>query len=308
MSETLPVLISVFLVVLLGLVLRRLKLVDDTAWSGMETSSYYVFFPALLIHTLMRADFANFALTGAAGAFMVAISLMLALAWLLQKPVQAALGLSGPAYSSFYQAVTRWNAFIVLSVAEKLHGEAGAAMVAIGIGAMIVPINIVNVAAVAQMTGNAGGGYLKRIVTNPLIISVLAGIALNASGLRLPEPAALALEMIARLSLPLGLILVGAGLVLVMPRNAWAAIGLATFAKLLLAPAIFAACAWAFGLRGPELAMFTLCACGPTAMNGYLVARAMGGDAPLFAAMTTAQTAFCFVTLPLVLAALTLLG
>ncbi len=36
---------------------------------------------------------------------------------------------------------------------------------------------------------------------------------------------------------------------------------------------------------------------------GYIIAKEMGGDAPLFAAISTGQTAAAFLTLPLVIIA-----
>jgi hypothetical protein len=44
----------------------------------------------------------------------------------------------------------------------------------------------------------------------------------------------------------------------------------------------------------------------PTAMNGYLLAKQMGGDAPLYAAISTIQTVAAFFTMPLVLAVIAL--
>ncbi len=43
-------------------------------------------------------------------------------------------------------------------------------------------------------------------------------------------------------------------------------------------------------------------------MNGYLLARQMGGDAPLYAAVATLQTAVSFITIPAVLAITTQLA
>jgi malonate transporter len=42
-------------------------------------------------------------------------------------------------------------------------------------------------------------------------------------------------------------------------------------------------------------------ACVPTAASGFTLARQMGGDAPLAAAIVTLQTAVSFVFLPLVI-------
>ncbi len=46
----------------------------------------------------------------------------------------------------------------------------------------------------------------------------------------------------------------------------------------------------AFGVTGVQLSYLALCGAVPTAMNGYLLARQLGGDAELYAAVTTLQT------------------
>ncbi|MDP2731770.1 MAG: AEC family transporter, partial [Hoeflea sp.] len=56
-----------------------------------------------------------------------------------------------------------------------------------------------------------------------------------------------------------------------------------------------------FGLTGEPLQFLALCASVPTAMTGYLLARQMGGDAPLYAAVTTVQTVASFLTIPAVM-------
>ncbi len=44
-----------------------------------------------------------------------------------------------------------------------------------------------------------------------------------------------------------------------------------------------------------------ICAAVPTAMNGYVLARTMGGDAELYAATATVQTVLSFGSVPLVI-------
>jgi hypothetical protein len=62
------------------------------------------------------------------------------------------------------------------------------------------------------------------------------------------------------------------------------------------------------GLDGQQLSYLALCAAVPTAMNGYVLARQMGGDAELYAAIATIQTAFSFLSIPLVLGVVTQLS
>ena len=58
---------------------------------------------------------------------------------------------------------------------------------------------------------------------------------------------------------------------------------------------------WMLGVRGESLIILAMCGSVPTAMNGYLLARQMGGDAPLYATIATLQTAASFFTIPLVI-------
>ena len=52
------------------------------------------------------------------------------------------------------------------------------------------------------------------------------------------------------------------------------------------------------GLGSDLLPTIILCCAVPTAMNGYVVARQLGGDAELYAAIVTSQTLLSFITLP----------
>jgi predicted permease len=108
--------------------------------------------------------------------------------------------------------------------------------------------------------------------------------------------------LIGRAALAMGLVAIGAGLKpgdLFHPRFA---LWLPVLLKLIVFPALLLGLAVAFGVRGPELQYLALCAAVPTAMNGYLLARQLGGDAELYAAVTTVQTAVAFFTIPAVLA------
>ena len=121
-------------------------------------------------------------------------------------------------------------------------------------------------------------------------------------------PADAAIELLARAALGLGLIMVGAGLRLQDALKPSRTVLLPIVLKLLVLPAIMIGTCLLFGIRGQTLYLMTLCASVPTAMNGYVLARQMGGDAQLYAAVVTLQTAASFFTLPLALSAAGLLN
>lgn len=299
-------LLPIFLLIVLGQVLRKANFVPEETWPGMERISYFLFFPTLLFWTVYAADFGELAAAEAAAGFLTAIGILLILMLLLRKPIESALGLSPASYSSFYQTTTRWNGFIILAIAEKLTGAPGLAIVAIGMGAMVGPINVVNIAVVTALGEREGPrlNVFRQIATNPIILAVIAGVAANLTGFRMYAPLETTLQLVAQVSLPLGLLLVGAGLRIRLPNRALIAAAIATFIKLAVMPALFAACAWWYGVRGDTLMVVALCGAGPAAMNGYVVARELGGDAPLFAVIVTLQTFVCFFTIPVVIALL----
>jgi malonate transporter and related proteins len=57
-----------------------------------------------------------------------------------------------------------------------------------------------------------------------------------------------------------------------------------------------------FNAQGNALAVIACCAAVPTASNAYVLARQMGGDAPLMAEILTVQTVAAALTMPAVLA------
>jgi predicted permease len=75
----------------------------------------------------------------------------------------------------------------------------------------------------------------------------------------------------------------------------------ASVAQLLLKPALALAAALLLGLAGPALAVTVLACAVPTATSSYILARLLGGDAELMAALVTSTTVGALLSLPLVM-------
>jgi len=143
---------------------------------------------------------------------------------------------------------------------------------------------------------------LAAVVRNPFIWACVIGIALNPVGATIPPPIHAFIDALGRSSLALGLLIVGAGLrigELIRPNAITFA---ACVLKLLVMPAIAIAIASGAGLSGTNLAVVVCCASVPASSNSYVMAREMGGDAPLMARILTVETALAIVTMPLVIA------
>ena len=62
------------------------------------------------------------------------------------------------------------------------------------------------------------------------------------------------------------------------------------FLKLILMPVLAIGLALGFGLSGANLVIVAACSAVPASSSGYVMARQMGGDAPLVAQIITLQT------------------
>lgn len=297
-------LLSVFAVIAAGWALRLKALPNDADWQGFEKISYYVLVPVLIAKTLMSAKLGEvpFARLGIALIGTIAILGLLLMA--LRPMMERALGILPASFTSIFQGVLRWNAFIALAISANLYGREGVTLAAVAIAALIPVLNVLTV-LVLRRYGTGEGSLMKGLATNPFIIGTLAGLVLNLIALPIPRAASLALDIVAQCALGTGLILVGAGLRLQDLQRPSAALVLAVAIRLLAAPVIGYALARLLGLQGTQLAVVVLCLGVPTATAAYVLARRMGGDAPLMAAITTAQTIVSMVTLPILLAILT---
>ena len=296
--------LPIFLLVLLGAALKRSSFINATLWDGLEQLGYYVLFPALLFYTLATADFTkiDIGLIGAVsnGAVILMAGLVLAL-W----PVLRRAGIGAPAFSSLFQCSTRWNAFVALAIGQKIFGTEGIAIIAVIMAAIIVPINLLNVSVLLWFSDRWQGYriFALRIVTNPLIFSSVAGIVVNLAHIPIYQPLMVTVGLVSQASLSLGLIAVGAGLRIADALKPGAMVMLGTALKLLMFPAVMVGLAILCGVTGETLVLLALSASVPTAMNGYLLAKKMGGDSDLYAATATVQTVASFFTIPLVMIA-----
>jgi predicted permease len=218
-------------------------------------------------------------------------------------PLLRRQGMAGRTYTSVFQTSTRWNGFMALAIAEKLTGETGLAVIAIIMASIIVPLNLINVGVLVWFSGESRGlkTFVVRIITNPIIIGAALGVGVNLAGVTVYAPVMTAVDLIASASLGLGLVTVGAGLRIADALKPQASVLLTLVFKLAVFPAVAVGLALAFGFSGDIVVMIALGAAVPTAMNGYVLAKQMGGDADLYAAAATVQTVAAFFTIPVVL-------
>lgn len=302
MSGVLNGVLPVFGLIALGWLLRRGAFLEESGWRAVERLSYFVLYPSFLIPAVWGADFG----AGAAGpvaASTVGVTLAFAIAALLARPL---IRLDGPGFTSVFQGVIRWNGFVFLPVATGVLGSDSVGLAALAFGILAPAVNVVCVLVLTRWgAGQAGsvGGALISLTRNPIILSCAAGALLNLSGLEPAGPVAGLIRLTGEAAVPLGLLVVGAGLSFTHAMGRPVTLGAIALIKLVALPVgMYLVCGWLGGDRTAQ-GVALLAGASPGAAAAYVMARQMGGDAPLMAgsiAFTTVGSAF---TIPLLLIA-----
>jgi malonate transporter len=138
--------------------------------------------------------------------------------------------------------------------------------------------------------------FLRKILTNPLIIGILAGLAWRATGVPLPGLANRFVDALANIAGPVALFAMGLGLKKFgISGNIKPALALSAL-KLMLMPAVALLFAWLFGLPPLSAKVAVAAASLPSGVNSYLIATQFGTGQALASNQMTIATACAVVT------------
>ncbi len=298
MSEVVGALVPTFILIALGYMVRAARIATAEQFGMVNRFGYFVLYPAFLFTLVSSANFAGDDalpfLGGVVGGFLTLALVALALRLVFRG--------DGPAYTSVFQGSVRWNGFALLAAATALFGPQGQELIGLAFGPLVLTLNIICVIVLARW-GSAKAtsmrAVLDQIIANPLILACAAGIVTNLLGARDFGYVSDALRLLGQAAMPIALMCVGAGLDFGALRASLPKVATACAARLLLAPTLV----WGACILTGASPLATAVAVGigstPTAAAGYTLAREMGGDAQLMAAIITATTLLSFITMPI---------
>ncbi|KWE97153.1 transporter [Burkholderia ubonensis] len=292
----------VALLVALGHGLKRSGFVGDAFWPSAERLCYYVLLPALFAHGLASARLQSLAVMPLALA-LVGSTVAAAAALLLIRPF---VRVDGAGFTSVFQGAVRFNNYVGASLAAGLFGAQGIALAAVCVAAIVPTVNLMCVLVFARY-GSARLGIaalVRQIVSNPLVVACAIGIAMQASGATFPPAIEPAVRALGAASMPLGLLCVGAALTFDAARAWMQPVCVASAFKFVAMPLLTLVVGRALELGDAALTVALLFQALPTSSASYLMARQLGGDAPLMAGITAFQTLFATIAMPAVLTTL----
>lgn len=288
--------IPVFLLMVLGLALRKIGWIDEAFASKMNKFVFRVPLPVLLFQDLATVDFyemwdGRFVLFCFAVTFLGIVIAGLLSLLLKNRRIQG----------EFIQASYRSSAALLgIAFIQNIYGSAGIAPLMI-----IGSVPLYNIMAVTVLSffsperKKLDAGTVKKtwkgIVTNPIIIGILIGMLWSLLRLPLPEIAAKTVSSIGAIATPLGLMAMGASFDFRKALGQKGPALAASFLKLIGFCAVFLPIAAAMGFRQEKLVAILIMLGSATTVSCYVMAKNMGHEGTLTSSvvmLTTLGSAF----------------
>lgn len=296
LNATMPV----FIMMLLGVILRRIGIVDMAFADKMNKFVFLIPLPCLLFNQLATVDFASAWDTGFVLFCFGATAVCIAVATLLSLFIK-----NKAMRGEFIQASYRSSAALLgIAFIQNIYGDAGLAPLMI-IGS--VPLyNVMAVAVLALFSPeNADATKQKSIfkktalgiVTNPIIIAIVIGLLWSAMKLPLPAIAAKTVSSVGSIATPMGLMAMGASFDFKKATSSVLPSVSAAFMKLIGFAAIILPVAVTMGFREKELVAILVMLGSATTVSCFVMAKNMGHEGTLTGSAVMLTTLFSAFTL-----------
>ncbi len=296
------VIIPIFILVALGILLRKLGVVEEAFSKSADKLVFKVGLPSMLFLEVAGSE-----LTASLDPKLVIFSfLSITGAFLGVSVVISVFVKDNGRRGAMIQGICRSN-FAILGVPllQNMFGDEGVAAVALVLPVTIFLFNtysviVLSVYAPAEKKLTIGQAVKKivlNIVTNPLIISVVLGLLFTLLHIPLYPVYDKTLNYLKAFVTPIALISLGSTF---RPQDFKGRIGQAITAgltKTILLPAIMVTLAVLWGFRGVSLGIILILFGAPTAVSSYVMAKNMGSDGELAGQILLFTTLICLFTI-----------
>lgn len=281
--------LPISIIIILGVVLKRIGWINDEFANIGSRLVFNLTLPALLFVNIATTDltshFPGLLITIAGGVMVMSF---ITLHWIATYiPTQFSRG-------AFVQGTCRGNMAIVgLALAANAFGSDILPLASIYLAALIIPVNIFSILTLYYHQAETPSikTVAKSVLTNPLAIAIFAALTIALLSIKLPNVILDTGQYLARMTLPLALLCVGASIrwhEFRASRLLYASIA----GKIIMLPLITTVIGYSCGLRAEELGVLYVMSAAPTAAAAYPMVRSIGGDYHLTAAIIAGSTLF----------------
>lgn len=298
----------IFILILLGWVIVRIGLLKAEIGDALGEFVFMIAVPMLMFRTLAEAHFEGSSPFRLWIAYFSGVLVTWTLGTLIAKYLfkrDARIGVIAGMSSAFAN-----NVFIGLPLVSRSVGESGlvalSILLAVHLPIMMISGTILMENAVHKVNGGESRGIVAifkqvgyNLATNPLVIGLLAGLALNLVDLPLTPVLKNVVDQIASMAGPAALISLGMALTRYKISGNLGIVTVMSMLKLLVLPAcVFAACRLLQLSHDWTLAL-VLTSSVPTGVNSWLIANRFNTGQSLAASTISVTTAFGVLTVSL---------
>ncbi len=292
---------------LTGYALRKMGLLDEATASGLSKLVFKAFLPLNIIQSIYNADIktafdAKLAIFVAVSCICTFLVISASVKSRIKEPTIAPVMIQGMHKANYN--------LLAIPIASSFFGsELGMTAVLV---AVVTPI--VNTCSTIAFESARGGSVglpkmLKKIATNPLVLSSIIGLALNLSGLKIPAVVMNGVVgKLAAMATPCAMLGLGAGFDFKEMKNWVKHLSAVVLVKLIILPAVIVPLAILLGVRGANLIAVLIYSGSPSAVNSYSTAVSMGGNEKLAGEIVAVTSLLSVFTLFVFLSTLGTLG
>ena len=290
-------LFPLIILIAMGYIFKRTQFLSDEFWRGAEKLNYLILFPVLLFNNLAYIKLELATITQVLLALFIIIIISALMLWV----ARAFFHIPIARFGVYVQSQIRFNTYIGLSIMSLLFGAQGMQMFAMMIALAIPLVNVISVLAFSQGQGLKPAQILFSLMKNPLILGCLVGIIFNLLQLSLFSGLEQLVKILASMSLPLGLICVGAALQFAELKHDYPRLLLNTLGRLIVMPSLAYLICYVLNLNQFEKIILVVFFALPTASASYILTRYFNGDSQLMAGVISLQTLCFAVTFPVLM-------
>lgn len=293
--------LPIFLIALLGSLIRRKWLKSDEFWRGLEKLSFYIIFPTVLFQHSLKAEFNSSEFIRLAIALIIA-NLIVA-AFLVLYQIKS--NYDRIHFTSVFQGATRYNNYILFSVGAALFGDSGLTIISAISPYLLIVTNITAITSFYyylpkrdNFTKQNGLILLvKSIIVNPFILASLIGFAFNYFNINLHTGISNTITIISDAAFTIGMLIVGASIKLKIEPRHFRQVFFTSSVKLLIMPIVTFVILWSMSISGLAKSVGILFSCMPCASSSYILSRQLGGDPETMSSIITFTTIFSILSL-----------
>lgn len=287
-----------FMILLVGLIIYRLKVIDETFINGLSRLVIDVTLPALII-TSMSFDFSREILWESGQLFVISLGLYLG-SWLLSIILLYKFEI-GPKANDIFQFMLVFPnvGFMGYPVINAIYGDIGVFYASIFNFTYGLLVWTLGVWIFRRREGDSFSFKWSSILT-PGFIAVIVGFIFFLFSVELPGPINQTLELLGGTTTPLSMLLVGALMARTAISDIWRQyrLHLIGMVRLIVIPLIALIVVKPLGLSDIMLGVVVLLAGMPAAANTAIFAERYGGDAEIGAKIVFITTFFSIITIP----------